>query len=173
MDHAADPNGDGKTRDRVDIINMSLGRNYGQPFDADFSMAVQGATELGILTVAGADNDGDKPYIVGTPSAAPSALAVAQTQVPSAGLQLLSIGGNDIAGVFQPWSVVTAANVSGPLRYGDGAGGNRDGCAPFAPGSLTGAAPAAAPPTTPTPSTSTQTTPDRIALSGRTGGWRR
>jgi hypothetical protein len=52
-------------------------------------MAVEGATALGILTVASAGNSADKPYIVGTPSATPSALSVAQTQVPSAGLQLL------------------------------------------------------------------------------------
>ena len=32
-----DPNGDGRIRDHVDIINMSLGSPYGQPFDDDLS----------------------------------------------------------------------------------------------------------------------------------------
>jgi subtilisin family serine protease len=82
MDYVSDPNGDGRTRDRVDVVNMSLGSSYGQPFDDDLSMAVEGATALGILTVASAGNSADKPYIVGTPSASPSALSVAQTQVP-------------------------------------------------------------------------------------------
>ena len=56
MDFAADPNGDGKLNDRVDIINMSLGSPYGQPFDDDLSAAVDNATAVGILTVASAGN---------------------------------------------------------------------------------------------------------------------
>ena len=138
MDFAVDPNGDGKIKDAVDIINMSLGSTYGQPFDDDLSLAVENATALGVLTVASAGNSADKPYITGTPSATPSALSVAQTQVPSAGLQLISIGADDYPAVFQPWSVVPSGTISGALQYGDGAGGNLNGCAPFAPGSLTG-----------------------------------
>jgi subtilisin family serine protease len=84
MEFSADPNGDGKFKDRVDIINMSLGASYGQPFDDDLSAAVDNATKLGILTVASAGNSADKPYANGTPSAADTALSVAQTSVPSA-----------------------------------------------------------------------------------------
>jgi hypothetical protein len=40
--------------------------------------------------------------------------------------------------VFQAWSVPLAGPISGPVQYADGAGGNLNGCAPFAPGSLTG-----------------------------------
>jgi minor extracellular serine protease Vpr len=139
MEYSSDPNGDGRTRDRVDIINMSLGSSYGQPFDDDLALAVEGATALGILTVASAGNSSDKPYIVGTPSAAPSALSVAQTQVPSAGLQLLTMESlpKPVSAVFQPWSTPPAGVISGPLQYGDGAGGNLLGCDAFAPGSLT------------------------------------
>ena len=54
MDFAVDPNFDGKVKDHVDIINMSLGSNYGQPFDDDLSMAVDNATAIGVLTVASA-----------------------------------------------------------------------------------------------------------------------
>jgi minor extracellular serine protease Vpr len=138
MEYSTDPNGDGRTRDRVDVINMSLGSNYGQPFDDDLSMAVEGATALGVLTVASAGNSADKPYIVGSPSAAPSALSVAQTQVPSAGLQLLEANDVEYKAEFQPWSVPPTTVLSGPLQYGNGAGGNLNGCAPFAPGSLGG-----------------------------------
>ncbi len=56
IDFAADPNGDGKLNDRVDIINMSLGSSYGQPFDDDLSVAVDNATAVGILTVASSGN---------------------------------------------------------------------------------------------------------------------
>ena len=88
--------------------------------------------------MASAGNSADKPYIVGTPSAAPTALSVAQTQVPSASLQLISVDGADYPAVFQPWSVPLTSVITGPVQYGDGAGGNLNGCAPFAPGSLTG-----------------------------------
>ena len=35
IDMAADPNGDGDTSDHVDVINMSLGSDYGSPQDGD------------------------------------------------------------------------------------------------------------------------------------------
>ncbi|MCA9550087.1 MAG: S8 family serine peptidase [Myxococcales bacterium] len=46
MDRAVDVDGDGDTSDAVDIINMSLGSNYGQPFDDDLAQAVENATAL-------------------------------------------------------------------------------------------------------------------------------
>jgi subtilisin family serine protease len=143
MEYAADPNGDGRLSDRVDVINMSLGSPYGQPFDDDLATAVDNASKLGILTVASAGNSSDKPYANGTPSAANSALSVAQTAVPSAFLPLMQITAPaNIAGsfpaVFQPWSAPLTAPIQGPLQYGNGAGGNLNGCAPFAAGSLAG-----------------------------------
>ncbi len=138
MEFAVDPNGDGDPADAVDIVNMSLGSLYGQPFDDDLSLAVDNATALGVLSVTAAGNAADKPYIVDTPSSAPTALSVAQTQVPSAALQLITVDGVDYPAVFQPWSVPLAAMLSGPVQYGDGANGNLNGCAPFAPGSLIG-----------------------------------
>ncbi len=138
MEFAVDPNGDGDPSDAVDIINMSLGSDYGQPFDDDLSRAVDAATHLGVLTVAASGNGGNKPYITGTPAAAPTALSVAQTQVPSASLQLINVAGADYPAVFQPWSVPPTEVLSGPVQYGDGADGNLDGCAPFDPDSLNG-----------------------------------
>jgi minor extracellular serine protease Vpr len=143
MDFAADPNMDGRVKDRVDIINMSLGAPYGQPFDDDLSAAVDNATKLGILTVASAGNSGDKPYANGTPSAAPSALSVAQTSVPSAFLPLMQITApaslvGNFPAVFQPWSAPLTSLIQAPVQYGDGAGGNLNGCAAFTPGSLAG-----------------------------------
>ncbi|MFQ3661825.1 MAG: S8 family serine peptidase [Chloroflexaceae bacterium] len=143
VEFAADPNGDGDSRDRVHIINMSLGSVYGQNYFDDLSAAVDNLTALGILTVASAGNSANKPYIVGTPSAARTALSVAQTEMPSATLPLLEITAPaSIAGsfpaAFQPWSARPTAVIAGPVQYGNGAGGNLLGCAPFAPGSLTG-----------------------------------
>jgi subtilisin family serine protease len=89
MDFAVDPNGDGRFNDRVDIINMSLGSDYGQPFDDDLSAATDNATRIGTLTVAAAGNGSDKPYVAGTPASAPTALSVAQTSVPRVVLDLM------------------------------------------------------------------------------------
>jgi subtilisin family serine protease len=131
MEFAVDPDGDGDPSDAVDIINMSLGSSYGQAFDDDLAYAVDNATALGVLTVASAGNSADKPYATGTPSSAATALSVAQTQVPSAALQLIDVDGSGYPAVFQPWSTPLAAPIVGPVQYGDGAGGNLNGCAPF------------------------------------------
>jgi minor extracellular serine protease Vpr len=145
MDFALDPNRDGSTNDAVDIINMSLGSPYGQVFFDDLSQAVENASSLGTLTVAAAGNSADKPYVTGSPAAAPSAISVAQTEVPSAVQALMevvappSIAGTYLA-VFQPWSVPLdeTGAIEAPLQYGNGAGGNLDGCAAFPAGSLAG-----------------------------------
>ena len=84
MDWAVDPNGDGATTDHLDIVNMSLGKDYGESFDDDLALAVDNASLLGMLTVAAAGNGGDKPWIAGTPANARTALSVAQTEVPGA-----------------------------------------------------------------------------------------
>jgi len=136
MEFAVDPNGDGDPSDAVDVINMSIGSLYGQPFDDDLSAAVDNATALGVLTVASAGNSADKPYVNGTPGAAATALSVAQTQVPSAALQLIDVDGTGYPAVFQSWSAPLTSVISDSVQYADGAGGNLNGCAPFAAGSL-------------------------------------
>ncbi len=143
MDFAVDPNGDGSTRDHVDVVNMSLGSLYGIAFDDDLSQAVDQASRLGVLSVTAAGNGGNKQYILDSPSAAKTAFSVAQTAVPSAIQALMRVvSPAGIAGLYlavvQPWSAPLTTKLQGPVQYGDGAGGNVDGCAPFAAGTLTG-----------------------------------
>jgi subtilisin family serine protease len=145
LDFALDPNGDGLPTDAADIVNMSIGSPYGQSPDDDLSAAIAGATAVGTLVVASAGNSGDKPYVTGTPAAAPSALSVAQTAVPSSTgfAMLLSTGGafTPREAVFQSWSKpLTAADAvtAVPVQFGDGAGANLLGCDPFPAGSLVG-----------------------------------
>jgi subtilisin family serine protease len=83
MDFALDPNGDGDISDAVDVINMSLGSNYGQRED-DLSEASANAVKLGVVVVVAAGNAADRPYIVSSPSTTPEAISVAETQVPGA-----------------------------------------------------------------------------------------
>lgn len=145
LNWALDPDGDGDTSDRMDIVNMSLGANMGDPTVDDTSFAVEQLAAAGILVVNSAGNGSDIPYIHGTAASSPSALSVAQTNVPSAVQPIMDvIAPDDIVGqypaVFQAWSVSLedTGRIEGPLQYGDGSGGNLDGCAPFAPGSLAG-----------------------------------
>jgi len=142
IEFALDPNGDGDISDAVDVINMSLGSSYGQIQD-DLTEASSIAVQLGVVVVAAAGNSADRPYIVSSPSISPEAISVAQTQVPSAVENLMtivspvSIAGNYPA-VFQPWSAPLTSVIQAPVQFGNGAGGNLNGCAAFAAGSLTG-----------------------------------
>lgn len=123
--------------DPADVINMSLGSLYGQPED-DLTLFSNIASYYGSLVVASAGNSGDRPYIVGSPSAAEGALSVAQSTVPSDKFYAISAGAVTVGGVLQPWSPAVVGSYSGVLQYGNGAGGNKNGCAAFPAGSLTG-----------------------------------
>lgn len=78
IEWSMDPNGDGDMSDHVDVINMSLGSNYG-PNDLNDPeiVAVNNASALGVIVVSSAGNAGDTSYILGSPAAADSAIAVA------------------------------------------------------------------------------------------------
>ena len=67
VDWAVDPNHNGKTKDHLDILNMSLGSDYGSAFIDDLSLAVDQASRVGVLTVAASGNGGDKPCDLGHP----------------------------------------------------------------------------------------------------------
>ena len=100
MDFALDPNGDGDTSDAVDVINMSLGSNYGQIED-DLTLASANAVRLGVVVVASAGNGANRPYIAGSPANGVGVISVAQTQVPSAIVIPLQINSPAaIAGVY-------------------------------------------------------------------------
>lgn len=100
MDFALDPNGDGDLSDAVDVINMSLGSNYGQIED-DLSQASANAVKLGVAVVAAAGNAANRPYIVSSPSTGLGVISVAQTQVPSAKAFPLQINSPAaIAGIY-------------------------------------------------------------------------
>jgi subtilisin family serine protease len=134
LDAALDPNGDNDISDAVDVVNLSLGSGYGQIAD-DSASAVQSLTEFGVVVVCSAGNSGDKPYVTGSPSVAPGAIAVAQTQVPDAkALSVTTTGAAIPGGTFAilntatiDWAPVTE-DVSGSVV----AAGL--GCAPFPAG---------------------------------------
>jgi subtilisin family serine protease len=121
MDFALDPNGDGDISDAVDVVNMSLGSNYGQRED-DLSEASAIASRFGVVVVAAAGNAADRPYIVSSPSTTPEVISVAQTQVPSAlAFPVVIDSPASIAGTYGNTATVdwapVGAGASGAVAY--------------------------------------------------------
>ncbi|HEY2296312.1 MAG TPA: S8 family serine peptidase [Jatrophihabitans sp.] len=78
IDRAMDPNGDGSTADHADVINMSLGLDFGSPQDGD-SILSGLASKAGITVVAAAGNAGDIYDIGGSPGNVPRVIAAASS----------------------------------------------------------------------------------------------
>src|SRR5438034_1335428 len=111
IDFALDPNGDGDISDAVDVVNMSLGAAYGQKED-DLSAASANAVNLGIVVVAAAGNNADRPYITSSPASTPEVISAAQTQVPSAiDYPLVVNSPASIAGTYSNTSTVDWAPI--------------------------------------------------------------
>ncbi|HET6154031.1 MAG TPA: S8 family serine peptidase [Marmoricola sp.] len=90
IDRAADPNGDGDPSDHVDVINMSLGSDYGSPQDGD-SVTTEAATAAGILVVVASGNAGDLYDVGGSPGNTPSALTAAASRDAYAQVDALNV----------------------------------------------------------------------------------
>lgn len=78
IDTAMDPNGDGDTSDHADVINMSLGSDFGAPDDGDAVVANQ-AADLGITVAISMGNAYDVYDVGGSPGAATDAITVASS----------------------------------------------------------------------------------------------
>lgn len=76
LEYASDPNGDLDPSDRLDIVNLSLGGDYGKPYIM-YTEAVRNLVKGGIVFVAAAGNAGHVPFIVGSPSTAQEGISVA------------------------------------------------------------------------------------------------
>jgi subtilisin family serine protease len=84
LEAAMDPNGDGDLSDRADVINMSLGGEFGDTYTEDGTQyLIQRAVRLGTNMVISAGNDGDHPFRIGGPSTTPNALSVGAMTHPT------------------------------------------------------------------------------------------
>jgi len=99
MEFAADPNGDGSIEDRLDVVNQSLGTDYGIVDDADGVLAGE-LMELGIMMVFSGGNAGDTYDIGGSPGNNPRVLSVAAT--------------DDGFAVFDGWQIVNQPELFEP-----------------------------------------------------------
>jgi len=82
-----DPNQDGDDSDRADVMNLSLGSDYGDP-DSIGAVAADTASENGSIMVLAAGNGGNIPYIHGGPAISAQSISVAS-----------SIAGGVVAGI--------------------------------------------------------------------------
>jgi subtilisin family serine protease len=78
IEWAVDPNGDGNFSDHLDVINMSLGSDFGYENDST-SVAADNAVLAGVIVVASAGNDGDSTFITGSPGSAGRVISVASS----------------------------------------------------------------------------------------------
>jgi subtilisin family serine protease len=96
--------------DGVDVINLSLGTNFGPGSDPAI-VACENAAAAGIVVVAAAGNYGNLPYSVSSPAVAPSAIAVAASMDAGAGTLRVT----EPADLAQSYTVVEGV-LSRPLR---------------------------------------------------------
>ncbi|MGD8781290.1 MAG: S8 family serine peptidase [Ignavibacteria bacterium] len=79
IERSLDPNGDEDITDKLDIVNMSLGSDEGEPDDA-MSTAVNNAVSLGITFCIAAGNRGSYGFFkIASPGMAESAITVGAT----------------------------------------------------------------------------------------------
>lgn len=83
----------------MDVINMSLGSDFGRSDDPD-AVAASNAVGAGVVVVTSAGNAGPSPYIVGSPSTGDGVISTAAVDstatFPGA---KISVGGNDISAI--------------------------------------------------------------------------
>jgi subtilisin family serine protease len=135
IDKAMDPNGDGDTSDHADVINMSLGSDYGFPDDGDSVLVNQASQVAGVTVVVASGNGGDIYDIGGSPGNAVRSIAVANSQDASSRVDALHVtidgAAHDYAAersVAYDW--VNGDDLSGPVVRVTQPG-NLDGCDPL------------------------------------------
>ncbi len=129
LERAVDPDGDGATDDRVPIALVGVNSPYaGFPASPE-AHAVRGATDLGTLVIAPAGGEGaaaGPAGTIGSPGAAPDALAVGALAAPEAvariGLELGDAearGAALLAGAAPPRGLRTGAEGLAVVRAGE------------------------------------------------------
>lgn len=76
MEYAVDPNGDGDLSDRLDVLNLSLGSDFGSA-RGYYREVLARVDKAGIAVLIAAGNSGNFDYITGAPAVNDEALSVA------------------------------------------------------------------------------------------------
>lgn len=134
LEAAMDPNGDGDISDRVDVINMSLGGEFGDTYTGGGTQyLVQRVVDLGVNIAISAGNDGDHPFRIGGPSTTPNALSVGAMTHPA---NDVGIGSGTVEGMkavvqpsgFGPQTAFVMTDADAPVIYPEE---NQEGCEEF------------------------------------------
>jgi subtilisin family serine protease len=134
IEWAVDPNGDGNFNDRVDVINMSLGSDFGYENDST-SVAANNAVQVGTIVVASAGNDGDSYFITGSPGSASRVISVASSVDAANVLDGFRVNSAPINGIYAAsnsaaYNWASSNPVTGTLVYPPT---QRTGCQAFTP----------------------------------------
>ena len=78
LEYSADPTGDLSFKDQLDVVNLSLGSNYGNPHIM-YNTAISNLVRGGTVVVASGGNSGDQKFIVGAPGVSDDAISVASS----------------------------------------------------------------------------------------------
>jgi subtilisin family serine protease len=137
LDMAVDPNGDGDPSDHADVINMSLGADYGSAYDGD-SVASNAAVDAGITVAVASGNAGDYQDVGGSPGDAAKVITVANSQDASNVIDALHVSApGSIAGDYGSERSVAYDWANHPDLSGDlvalTQSGNLDGCSALNP----------------------------------------
>ena len=134
LDAAADPNGDGNTSDHVNVVNMSLGSDYGSPQDGD-SVLANADSALGISVVVAAGNGGDLYDVGGSPGNATRVIGVAASVDAYSQIDTLHANVNSVAKLYGAQRSVAYDWAHDPDLSGSVVeltdSSNKDGCDPI------------------------------------------
>ncbi len=136
-ERALDPNDDGDTSDRVDVVSFSGGVTFGTQDSAE-SVAAQNLVDAGISFVAAAGNAGNEysgvaAYMVGSPATAPGVVAVGATDLADDAAAFSSQGPARTTSALKPDVVAPGAGIlSAEVGSGDG-GSYKSGTSMAAP----------------------------------------
>ncbi|MEU5696586.1 S8 family serine peptidase [Actinosynnema sp. NPDC020468] len=134
LDWSLDPDGDGDFSDHLDVVNLSLGSDYGAPDDPD-SLFVRKLNQRGIVTVFAAGNGGDLYDVGGSPGSTPEALTVASVRDSFVLRDAAEVTAPGAAAGRKPGQYSQSFNYQGVdvtkpvVALSDPA--NKDGCLPF------------------------------------------
>lgn len=126
LDWALDPNGDGDFADRLDVVNLSLGSDFGAADDPD-ALFVRKLVQHGVVVVAAAGNGGDFYDVAGSPGNAPEAIAVANSRDAFSMLDGVEALGERRAGQYSV-NFKGAMDLTAPVVR---LSSNVDGCRPI------------------------------------------
>lgn len=124
-ERALDPNDDGDTSDRVDVVSFSGGVTFGTQESAE-TVAAQNLVDAGISFVAAAGNAGNEysgvaAYTVGSPATAPGVIAVGATDLADDAAGFSSQGPSRLTSALKPDVVAPGSGIfSAEVGSGDG-----------------------------------------------------